>query len=110
MLRIKLVRSKAGSSRSHNATLAALGLRKMQQSVEKEDIGSIRGMIHKVRHMVQVEEFEGAPKKAAKEPKKEPAAAAATAEEAPVAKAPAKSKAAPKPKTPAKKAKKGTQE
>jgi large subunit ribosomal protein L30 len=39
-------------------TLTALGLRKMHQTVEKPDNLAVRGMIHKVEHLVTVEEVE----------------------------------------------------
>ena len=35
-----------------------LGLRKLGQTVEQPDTPAVRGMIHKVRHLVTVEEFE----------------------------------------------------
>lgn len=38
------------------ATLVGLGLNKMNKTRELEDTPSVRGMIHKVRHMVRVEE------------------------------------------------------
>ena len=60
MLRIKLVKSPIGNTASNRATVKALGLRKMQQVVEKEDTPSIRGMIHKVKHMLLVEEVDSA--------------------------------------------------
>jgi len=56
MLRIKLVKSLIGNNPRNRATVAALGLRKMQQVVEHEDTPSIRGMIHHVKHMLVVEE------------------------------------------------------
>lgn len=59
MLLIKMTRSMAGTSWRHIATLKALGLRKMHQSVEHDDTPSIRGMIAKVAHMLQVTEVEG---------------------------------------------------
>ena len=37
-------------------TIRALGLRRLQHSVEREDSPTIRGMVHKVRHMLAVEE------------------------------------------------------
>jgi len=36
--------------------MRALGLKRMQHTVEHEDTPTIRGMVHKVRHMVAVEE------------------------------------------------------
>lgn len=59
MLRIKLVKSPIAHDPRNRATVTALGLRKIGQIVEKEDNPSIRGMIHKVSHMVVVEVPEG---------------------------------------------------
>lgn len=56
MLRIKLVKSIIGNTPRNRATVKALGLRKMQQTVEKQDCPEIRGMIHKVKHLLEVEE------------------------------------------------------
>ncbi|MGI6697897.1 MAG: 50S ribosomal protein L30 [Clostridiales bacterium] len=55
-LRIKLVRSVIGSKKDQKSTVEALGLRKISQVVEKNDTPEIRGMINKVRHLVEVEE------------------------------------------------------
>ncbi len=59
MLRIKLVKSPIGNDPRNRATVQALGLHKIGQIVEKEDSASIRGMIHKIQHMVVVEVPEG---------------------------------------------------
>lgn len=42
--------------KSQRATLVGLGLGKMSKTVELEDTPAIRGMIHKVRHMVEVQD------------------------------------------------------
>lgn len=55
-LRIKLVRSVIGCKKDQRATVRALGLKKIRQVVEHEDIPQIRGMINKVKHLVEVEE------------------------------------------------------
>lgn len=55
-LRIKLVKSVIGSKKDQKATVEALGLNKISQVVEKNDTPEIRGMINKVRHLVEVEE------------------------------------------------------
>jgi large subunit ribosomal protein L30 len=55
-LRIILVKSGIGCAADQKKTLKALGLKRLNQSVIKEDSGSIRGMILKVRHLVNVEE------------------------------------------------------
>lgn len=53
-LRIKWVRSQIGSNESQRRTIRALGLRRLQHEVEHEDSPSLRGMVHKVRHLVSV--------------------------------------------------------
>ena len=54
-VRVKLVRSPIGFDRRQRATLRGLGLRKLQQSVELADGPAVRGMIDKVKHLVEVE-------------------------------------------------------
>lgn len=56
-LRITLVRSPIGTLPKHRSTVRSLGLRKMHQSVEKDDNPAIRGMIRTVEHMVRLEEI-----------------------------------------------------
>ena len=63
MLRIKLLKSKIGHNPRNRATIEALGLRKPNQVVEHEDTPTIRGMIHHVHPLLQVEEVEGTPAK-----------------------------------------------
>lgn len=55
-IKVTLVRSPIGYEKSQKATVKALGLRRMHQTVEKEDTPVVRGMINKVVHLVQVEE------------------------------------------------------
>jgi len=55
-LRVKWVKSAIGYAKDQKATIRSLGLRKLQQTVEHEDHPATRGMIRKVRHLVQVEE------------------------------------------------------
>lgn len=55
-LRIKWVKSSIGYPKDQKETIRSLGFHKLQQTVEHEDQPVIRGMIHKVRHLVQVEE------------------------------------------------------
>ena len=55
-LRVTLTKSPIGYEKSQKATVAALGLRKMNQTVEKDDSPAIRGMLNKVSHLVEVEE------------------------------------------------------
>jgi len=55
-IRIKLVRSPIGYSERQKRTVRALGLRRMNQTVEQVDSAVIRGMIAKISHLVAVEE------------------------------------------------------
>ena len=55
-LRIRQVKSASGHTRDQHATVRALGIRRLQQVVEQNDTPQIRGMIFKVRHLVEVEE------------------------------------------------------
>jgi large subunit ribosomal protein L30 len=55
-LRITQVKSKIGSKPKQRGTLRALGLRRIDQTVELPDRPEIRGMIAKVPHLVRVEE------------------------------------------------------
>ena len=57
-LRITWTKSAIGYAADQKRTIRALGLRKLNQSVEQNDHPSIRGMIHKVRHLVTVEEVQ----------------------------------------------------
>jgi large subunit ribosomal protein L30 len=58
IVRITLVKSAIGYSVRHKATIFALGLRKMHQTVEHTDSPTLRGMLYKVAHLVEVEEVE----------------------------------------------------
>ncbi|HEC22666.1 MAG TPA: 50S ribosomal protein L30 [Chloroflexi bacterium] len=58
MLRIKLVKSPIGYSQRQKDTVRSLGLRKLNQVVEKPDSPVLRGMLNKVSHLVSVEEVE----------------------------------------------------
>jgi large subunit ribosomal protein L30 len=55
-VRITQTKSKIGSTRKQIATLEALGLRKMNQTVEHEATPQVIGMVNKVSHLVRVEE------------------------------------------------------
>ena len=55
-LRIKLVKSGIDRSERQKRTLAALGLRKLHNSVEHEATPQIKGMLIKVNHLVEVTE------------------------------------------------------
>ncbi len=54
-LKITLKRSAIGLERSQGATARLLGFTKLQQSRIHDDTPVIRGMIHKIRHLVEVE-------------------------------------------------------
>jgi large subunit ribosomal protein L30 len=55
-LKIKLVKSPIGYSQRQKGTVKALGLKKINDTVEQADTPVIRGMIAKVSHLVEVEE------------------------------------------------------
>lgn len=54
-IKITQVRSVIGRPKNQKLTMEALGLRKMNQSVEKESNPEILGMVRKVDHLVRVE-------------------------------------------------------
>ena len=53
---ITQVKSANGTNSRQKDTLRSLGLRGINKSVEREDSPQLRGMVHKVRHLVEVEE------------------------------------------------------
>jgi large subunit ribosomal protein L30 len=55
-LRVTLVRSPIGYSLRQKRTVRALGLRRMNQTVEHDDTPAVRGMLDSVSHLVRVEE------------------------------------------------------
>ncbi len=56
-LKITLKRSKIGHKKKRKRTIEALGFRRTYQTIIKDDTPVIRGMIRKVRDMVEVEEI-----------------------------------------------------
>jgi len=54
-LRVTWVKSGIGYPVDQKRTIKALGFRRLNQSVEHDDTPSIRGMLHKVKHLVKVE-------------------------------------------------------
>ena len=56
-LKITLVKSTIGAVPKNRKTVEALGLRKLNHSVEMPDNDAVRGMIRQVAHMVKVEEI-----------------------------------------------------
>jgi len=57
-LKVTQVKSKIGTKQNHRDSLRTLGLRKIRQSVVREDTPEVRGLIHTVRHLVTVEEVQ----------------------------------------------------
>ena len=55
-LKVKWKVSGIGYARDQRRTIEALGLHRLNHVVEHDDTPSIRGMLHKVRHLVEVEE------------------------------------------------------
>jgi large subunit ribosomal protein L30 len=55
-LSVTLTKSPIGEKPKTRATVRGLGLRKIRQTVEQNDTPDVRGMLHKVRHLVSVEE------------------------------------------------------
>jgi large subunit ribosomal protein L30 len=55
-IRVRQVRSAIGHDRRQRRVLRGLGLRRHQQTVELEDTPAVRGMLAKVRHLVEVQE------------------------------------------------------
>lgn len=55
-IRVTLVRSPIGFSKPQKATVRALGLRRLNQTVEHKDTPAVRGMLTKVVHLIRIEE------------------------------------------------------
>ena len=55
-LKVTLVRSTIGFNKTQAKTVQGLGLRRLRHTVELPDTPETRGMIHKVRHLVEVQE------------------------------------------------------
>ncbi|ARU43741.1 50S ribosomal protein L30 [Armatimonadetes bacterium Uphvl-Ar2] len=111
MLKITLKKSTIGAVPKNLRTVKALGLNKTGRFVYQEDTPVIRGMIHQVKHLLEVEEVEGVTKVrrrrrfgklegAAPAAEAKPAAKKETAKKAPAKKeaAPAEAEAEAKPK------------
>ena len=54
-IKVTLRRSPVGFNRNQLAVVKSLGLRRIRHTVELKDTPSMRGMVHKVRHLVEVE-------------------------------------------------------
>ena len=55
-VRVTQRRSRNGANPSQRDTLRSLGLRRIGHSVERENTPQVRGMVRRVRHLVEVEE------------------------------------------------------
>jgi large subunit ribosomal protein L30 len=55
-VKVTQFKSRNGSDKSQLATLRSLGLRRIGHTVEVADTPAARGMLHKVRHLVRIEE------------------------------------------------------
>lgn len=55
-LRVTLVRSPIGYTKDQKKTARALGLRRMNQTVEHKDSPALRGMLFKIIHLLRIEE------------------------------------------------------
>jgi large subunit ribosomal protein L30 len=53
-VKVKLVKSIAGTKESHRATVRGLGLRKLNSVSELQDTPAVRGMINKISYLVKV--------------------------------------------------------
>jgi large subunit ribosomal protein L30 len=53
-LQVTLVKSTIGRPKKHRDTVAGLGLKKLNQTVEHADTPEVRGMIAKISHMLNV--------------------------------------------------------
>lgn len=58
-LKITQMKSVIGSLENHKRTVRALGLKRIRDEKVHSDTPQIRGMIHRVRHLVRVEEVDG---------------------------------------------------
>jgi large subunit ribosomal protein L30 len=54
-VKVTLTKSPTGFNRTQGTVVKALGLRRIRHAVELKDTPATRGMIHKVRHLVEVE-------------------------------------------------------
>jgi large subunit ribosomal protein L30 len=55
-MKVKQVKSKNGANHAQRETLRSLGLRRIGQTVEVKDNPQARGMLHRVRHLIKVQE------------------------------------------------------
>jgi large subunit ribosomal protein L30 len=55
VVKVTLLKSPIGFNRNQATVVRSLGLRRIRHTVELKDTPAMRGMIHKVRHLVEVE-------------------------------------------------------
>ncbi len=55
-MKLTQVKSKNGANHAQRETLRSLGLRRIGHTVEIKDNEQIRGMVHRIRHLVKVED------------------------------------------------------
>ena len=55
-MKVTQVKSKNGSTQRQLDTLRSLGLRRIGQTVEVKDTPQARGMVHRVRHLVRIDD------------------------------------------------------
>jgi len=55
-LKVTQFKSKNGSDKGQLATLRSIGVRRIGHTVEVSDTPQMRGMLHKVRHLVKVDD------------------------------------------------------
>jgi large subunit ribosomal protein L30 len=55
-VRVTLVRSPIGFTKDQKATVVALGLHRLHQTVEHQDTPAVRGMLNKIIHLLKIEE------------------------------------------------------
>jgi large subunit ribosomal protein L30 len=55
-IRIRQVRSSIGTKSGHREVLRGLGLRRIRHEVVREDTPAVRGMVNKVRYLLEVQE------------------------------------------------------
>ena len=58
-MKVTQTKSKNGSNHAQRETLRSLGLRRIGQTVDVKDTPQARGMLHRVRHLIKVEENDG---------------------------------------------------
>ena len=56
IIRVTQIRSAIGFPKDQKATVKALGLRRLHQTVEHKDTPALRGMLNKIIHLLKIEE------------------------------------------------------